>query len=233
MRLSVHEAARLLNASEGDVHRWIREGSIPVRRVGDRYRFHRAELLEWATSRGMRVAPDEFRALDADADGEPAPSFAEALARGGVHHAVPNGDRSTALRAVVARMPIDDRDRDLVFDFLVARETLGSTAVGEGIAIPHVRNPIVLHVKEPSITLCFLEHPVDFGAIDGKPVHTLFSMISSTIRGHLALLSRIAGALHDARFKAAVLARAPRDEIVEQARRFEASIPPARGAKGA
>lgn len=227
MNLSVRDAARLLNASERDIYRWIREGSIPVQRVGDRYRFHRAELLEWATSRGIRVAPEEFRAPDAA--NAAAPSFGDALERGGVHYAVPNGDRKAVLRAVVERMPIDEGDRDLVLDFLVAREELGSTGVGEGIAIPHVRNPIVLHVPEPSITLCFLEHPVDFGAIDGKPVHTVFSMVSPTIRGHLALLSRIAGALHDPEFKRAILARAPREKILAEARRFEAAV----GASGA
>jgi PTS system nitrogen regulatory IIA component len=222
MNLSVRDAARLLNSSERDVYRWIREGTIPVQRVGDRHRFHRAELLEWATSRGIRIAPDEFHAPDAN--GAAPPSLRDALERGGVHHAVPNGDRTSALRSVVERMPIDAADRDLVFDFLVAREELGSTGVGEGIAIPHVRNPIVLHVAHPSITLCFLEHPADFAAIDGKPVHTVFSMVSPTIRGHLALLSRIAGALHDPSFKAAVLARAPREQILSEARRFEAAL---------
>ncbi|MGH7294653.1 MAG: PTS sugar transporter subunit IIA [Polyangiaceae bacterium] len=229
MNLSVRDAARLLSASERDVYRWIREGSIPVQRVGDRYRFHRAELLEWATSRGIRIAPDEFRAPDAN--GAAPPSLADALERGGIHHAVPNGDRETALRAVVARMPIDEADRDLVLDFLVAREELGSTGVGDGIAISHVRNPIVLHVADPSITLCFLEHAIDFGAIDGKPVHTVFSMVSPTIRGHLALLSRIAGALHDPAFRAAVMERAPRERILAEARRFEATLAAAGAAR--
>jgi PTS system nitrogen regulatory IIA component len=227
MNLSVRDAARLLNATERDIYRWIREGSIPVQRVGDRYRFHREELLEWATSRGMRVAPDEFHTPDAN--GAAAPSFADALERGGVHYGVPNGDRQSVLRAVVERMPIEETDRDLVFDFLVAREELGSTGVGDGIAIPHVRNPIVLHVAQPSITLCFLAGAVDFGAIDGKPVHTVFSMVSSTIRGHLALLSRIAGALHNPAFKKALLARGPREQILAEARTFEAAL----GAAGA
>jgi nitrogen PTS system EIIA component len=226
MRLNVREAAKLLNASERDVYRWIREGSMPVQRVHDRFRFHRAELLEWATSHGIRVAPDEFRAPDAN--GAPVASFVEALETGGVHRNVPNGDRESVLRAVVERMPIDAADRDLVHDFLLAREALGSTGVGEGIAIPHVRNPIVLHVDRPSITLCFLEKPVDFDAIDGKPVDTIFSVVSSTIRGHLFLLSRIAAALHDAGFKRAILNRAGKEEILSEARRLEGSLPPPR-----
>ncbi|HXX67399.1 MAG TPA: PTS sugar transporter subunit IIA [Polyangiaceae bacterium] len=228
MKLTVRDAASLLHVSERDVYRWIREGSIPVQKVHERYRFHRAELLEWATTRGIRVASKEFETPSAN--GAAMPHLADALKAGGVHRNVPGPDRPSVLRAVVERMPIEATDRDLVCDFLLAREALGSTGVGEGIAIPHVRNPIVLHVDRASVTLCFLEQPVDFDAIDGKPVDTVFSLVSPTIRGHLFLLSRIAAALHDEPFKQAILRRQPEEEILRQARRMEGSLPPPKGA---
>jgi len=223
MNLSVRDAARLLNTSEREVYRWIREGSIPHQRVGDRYRFHRAELLEWATSRGIRVAPSEFQAPDA-ANGTATASFSDALERGGVYYAVSGADPSEVLRAIVERMPIEPADREEMVDFLLAREALGSTGVGEGIAIPHARNPVVLHVEHPLVTLCFLEKPVDFEAVDGKPVHTVFTLVTRTIRSHLYLLSRISASLHDAEFKRVVGARAPADRILAEARRVEAGF---------
>jgi PTS system nitrogen regulatory IIA component len=74
--------------------------------------------------------------------------------------------------------------------------------------------------------LCFLEQAVEFGAIDGQPVRVLFCLLSPTIRGHLALLSRLAFVLRDAGFKDAVLREASRDEIFEEARRVEAGFVP-------
>jgi PTS system nitrogen regulatory IIA component len=219
MQLSVRDTARMLNVSEEDVYRWIRDKSIPVHRVNDQYRFHRAEVLEWATSRGMRVSSEEFRTHETDQ--EAMPRLSDALKAGGIHHRVAGADRESMLREVVARMPIDEEDRDMLYDFMVAREALGSTGVGDGIAIPHVRNPVVLHVAAPSVTLCFLEHPVNFGAIDGKPVSTVFSLVSGTIRSHLYLLSRLSAALHDERFRDAVLRRASREEILSEAWRVE------------
>jgi PTS system nitrogen regulatory IIA component len=227
MKLTVRDAAKLLHASESTIHRWIRERSIPFHRVNDSFRFHRSELLEWATSRGIRISSQEFRVEDGA--GTPVPRFAGALAIGGVHHNVPGTDRASVLQAVVERMPIDAAERSLIYDFLLAREALGSTGVGDGIAIPHVRNPIVLNVDQSAVTLCFLQKAVDYGAIDGKPVDTIFSVVSSTIRGHLFLLSRIAAALHDGRFKQAVLNRAPTDEILTEARRVEGSLAPPKG----
>jgi PTS system nitrogen regulatory IIA component len=239
MKLTVADAAKMLNVSEREVYRWIRDASIPVHRVNDNYRFHRAELLEWATSRGIRVSSQEFypvgyrEARHRSGNGGEMPRLSDALELGGVHYRVAGTDRESVLRAVVDVMPIEDEDRDLLFDFLVAREALGSTGVGDGIAIPHVRNPVVLHVSHPSITLCFLEKPVDFQSVDGRPVETVFSLVSRTIRSHLYLLSHLAAALHDPAFKDAVLKRAPKEQILGEARRVEAVLsqhpPPARG----
>ena len=76
-----------------------------------------------------------------------------------------------------------------------------------------------------SISLCFLERPVDFCAIDGAPIHTLFLMISTTVRGHLQTLARLGSALADPGFKRAVLRRAPVEEILREAGRVEAGHP--------
>lgn len=221
MNLTVREAATMLNVPEDTIYRWIRDKDIPVQRVGDNYRFHRSELLEWATARGVRVSSSEFHHPDADTL---ISSLADAIVAGGIHHDVSGSDRETVLRAIVDLMPIDDADRDLIFDFLMAREALGSTGIGDGIAIPHVRNPVVLHVGQPAISICFLAKPVDFEAIDDKPVTTVFLLVTPTVRSHLYLLSRLSAALHDPLFKEAILRRAAAKEILEEARRVESTL---------
>ena len=132
-----------------------------------------------------------------------------------------------ASEGVVEHMRLPDEvDREFVLRVLLARERLQSTGIGDGLAIPHVRNPIVLHVSRPMITLCFLERAIEFDALDGKPVFALFSLISPTVRAHLRLLSRLAFGLNQAGFKDAVLRQASRDEILEEARRAEAAVSP-------
>ena len=88
------------------------------------------------------------------------------------------------------RLP-DEVDRPFLLRVLLAREAIAPTAIGEGIAIPHVRNPVVLHVGRPAIALCFLEQPIEYDALDGKPVHTLFTIVSPTTRAHLHLMSKL------------------------------------------
>lgn len=223
MQLTVRDAAKLLNVSEKTIYRWIQQGSLPAYRVNEQYRFNRSELVEWATSRKINVAPEIFN--EPEAEGAPLIGLGEALQSGGIFYRVGGTDRESVLRAIVETMRIPEEvDREFLFKVLLAREALGSTGVGDGIAIPHVRNPVVLHLTRPTITLCFLEKPVDFGAIDGKPVSALFTLISPNVRGHLYLLSRLAFVLRDPGFKDLILKQASREDILREAARAESQL---------
>lgn len=223
MQLTVRDVAALLKVSEKTVYRWVNQGILPAYRVNEQYRFNRSELLEWATARKISVSASLFDEPESDA--ESLPGLADALQAGGVFYRVEGTDKESVLRAVVEHMRLPEEvDRTFLLQVLVAREKLQSTGIGDGIAIPHARNPIVLHVSRPMITLCFLERPVEFGAIDGKPVGVLFSLISPTVRAHLRLLSRLSFALNDPEFKSAIARQALRDEILTAARRVDALL---------
>jgi PTS system nitrogen regulatory IIA component len=230
MQLTVRDVSKLLSVSEKTVYRWVKQGVLPAYRVNEQYRFNRAELLEWATSRRMNVSAAVFDEPESDAT--PVPDLAEALRAGGVFYRLGGRDKEAVLRAVVEHLRVPEEvDRDFLLRVLLARENLQSTGIGDGIAIPHVRNPIVLHVSRPMVTLCFLEKPIDFGALDGKPVHVLFTMVSPTVRAHLRLLSRLSFALHDGGFKKAVLRQASRDDILRECERVDAILGRADGRK--
>jgi PTS system nitrogen regulatory IIA component len=225
MLLTVQGAARLLGTSERQIYRWADEGEIPVRRIRDQLRFNRTDLLEWATSRRMAVHVDMF---DDDDPGDHAPSLAAALRAGGAHRDVPGSDRETVLHAVVERMALPESlDRELFVEVLLARETTGTTAIGDGIAIPHVRNPVVAAGARAAVTVCYLASPVPFGAPDGRPVHTVLMMVTPTVRNHLQMLAHLARALTDAGFKAAIARRAPIEDLTREAERIEAATAPA------
>jgi PTS system nitrogen regulatory IIA component len=220
MQLGVKEAASLLNISEKSVYRWINQGFLPAYRVNDQYRFNRAELLEWATSRKINVSADIFQ--EPTSTGIPIPSLMETIQSGGIFYRIEGDTKSSVLKSAVEHMRLPDGvDRDFLFRVMLAREELASTGIGDGIAIPHVRNPVVLHVSQPVITLCFLETPVEYDALDGNPVQALFCLISPTVRAHLHLLSRLSFALRDDGFKSVITQQARREEILAEAARIE------------
>lgn len=216
MQMTVRDAARLLKLSERALLEHVEKGEIPSHCVRGRYFLNRDEIIEWATGQGVPIA---LPATDA----EPMPALSDALAAGGIVHGLPGRDKDAVLRHLVESMPLPvDVDPDFLHSVLLAREALGSTAVGDGVAVPHPRSPILLRVPTALVTLCFLETPIDFGALDGQPVHVLFSVISPTTRAHLHLLSMLAFALRDPVFKECLVRRAGSDEILAAARRLEA-----------
>jgi nitrogen PTS system EIIA component len=223
MKLKVREAAKLLSVSESEIYRWVDAGEIPCSITNHQPLFSRAELLEWAMARRLPASVELFEEPDVEA-AQPL-RLADALAHGGVHHGIRGDDRESVLRSVVEHLPLpDEQDRALLVELLLAREALGSTAIGDGIAIPHVRSPLVFPGIHAAAALCYLESPVAFDAPDGRPVHSLFTLVSPTIRGHLQLLSRLSLALLDPGFKAAVLRKDNRDDIVAEAERVEAAL---------
>ena len=231
MQLTVRDVAKYFQVSEKTVYRWVNQGVLPAYRMNDQYRFNRAELLEWATSRRMNVSPDIF--AEPETAATPLPKLVEALQAGGIFYRVGGTDKESVLRAVVETLRLPEEvDRDFLLHVLLAREALESTGIGDGIAIPHVRNPIVLHVTRPLITLCFLERAVEFNAIDGKLVSIVFSLISPTVRAHLRLLSRLSFALQDPGFKAVLHRQGSRDEIYAEAQRIEAALLASSGIDG-
>ncbi len=222
MNLTVRDVAKWFNTSERSVYRWIEQGLLPAYKVNEQYRFNRAELLEWATARRMHVSAEIL--AEPEGNGEPC-TIIEALREGGIHYRIGGNDKPAILRAMVDQIPVPAGvDRDWMYEMLLARESLGSTAIGNGIAIPHVRYPIVLNGSRPVVALCFLEHPIEFGALDRKPVGILFTVISPSIRAHLHVLSRLGFILRDPRVTAVLARVGTREEIFREVERAEAPL---------
>jgi PTS system nitrogen regulatory IIA component len=221
MALTARGAAALLNTSERQVYRWVDEGEIPHKRVKDQVRFNRTELLEWAASRRIEISIGSFDSADDEAVGF---SLAAALRRGGVHTELSGEDREAVLRHVLDLTALPpSADRELIAETLLARERSSSTAIGEGVAVPHVRHPVVAPGEPCSVGVFYLGKPIPFGAPDGKPVRTVFMIVSPTVNAHLQIFARLAHALQDARFAQAIERRAPLEELEGEAARIDAS----------
>lgn len=227
MQLNLREVAQILRVSENMVHRWIRERSLPAQELNGQYRFHHVELLEWATEQKIPFDPILFRHANGECEGEL--RLDEALAVGGIHYGIEGGDRESVLRRVVEKMPVaNPSERKLLLQVMLRREAAGSTDLGNGIAIPHPRFPVLMPAQQPSITLCFLAKPIPFGDKGAEPVHTLFALLSPTARMHLHLLAHLAHALHVPSFLQAIEQRQKREIILDEARRLEESFHEAR-----
>ena len=83
-----------------------------------------------------------------------------------------------------------------IFEILMQREKLGSTAIGNGIAVPHGKMPALSRLFG---LFARLDRPVDFEALDGQPVDLIFLLLAPEGAGadHLKALARVARLLRD------------------------------------
>lgn len=105
------------------------------------------------------------------------------------------------------------KDKDAYKAAILAREEQGSTAIGDGIAVPHAKTSAV---KAPALAAITVKNGVDYGAPDGKPSDLLF-MIAATEDGdvHLEILSRLMVMLMDPDFTAKLRAAKSFDEFLQ------------------
>jgi len=101
-----------------------------------------------------------------------------------------------------------------LYKAILDREALGSTAIGKGVAIPHAETT---SVKEKIIVFGRSKKGIDFNAIDGKPVHLFFMIISPhrEISPHLKILARIFRFLKDKTFRDALMNAKSSEDIME------------------
>jgi nitrogen PTS system EIIA component len=222
MFLKIADIVSSLGVDEKTVLGWIKKKGLPAHLVNGRYQINQVDLLEWATNNGIKIPPQMFEAPEIE---DKLPSLSGAIARGGIYFDVPGDDLTSALKSVVERLPLQPHmDPDFLYQTLLAREALGSTAIGNGIAIPHVRNPILSQSQDPAVSLCFLKKPIDFKALDDKPVHILFTLITPNVKVHLHMLARLSFMLHEQRFMDLLNSSPGKDEIIAMVTELEERI---------
>ena len=220
MQITLRQAATYLNVNESTLRRWIKDRGLPVHRVNERLHLNAIEVWEWAVEHGIHASRRLLE--EARRSPEEVPSTSNLLEVGGIHRDVEGDDKSAVLAAIVKRLPLSPEvDREFLLTVLDAREAMGSTGIGDGIAIPHVRNPILLHVDQPFVSLCLLRRPVEFGAIDGKPVHSVFLVVSPSVPAHLRVLAQLAFVLRDPELRRLLQERVRSELILSRIREVE------------
>jgi PTS system nitrogen regulatory IIA component len=217
MQLTIRQTATYFGVDEATVRQWIATRGLPVHRVNERQHLNAIEVWEWAVEQGIPVSRtllDQARRTP-----EKVPPLSHLLESGGIHRDTEGDDKNAVLASVVRRLPLPPEvDRDHLLAVLEAREAMGSTGIGDGIAIPHVRNPILLHVRRPLVALFLLRRPVDFDSIDGEPVHAIFLVISASVPSHLRILAELGLALRDPILRDLLKARAPDTSLMDRIR---------------
>ena len=170
--LDLDAVAHLLHVTPSTVRRWLRQGLLHPSAPGGR--FARPQLEDWARRRGLSLGQRERAEVR-----HPADLLADAFERGCVLHHKRVDDARAAIRLLVEGLPQFNADaHERLAREVLERESMASTALGGGVALPHPRTPPGDLVTAPCVATLFLEQGADWVALDGAPVHTVFLLLS-------------------------------------------------------
>ena len=112
-----------------------------------------------------------------------------------------------------AKLP-EDLSPEFVYNALCAREKVLSTAVGNGIALPHARAPIVKNENEQRVCVIYLKKPIEMNAPDDREVFVMFVLLSHNSQIHLKVLTELAALFRKVRFRKALEEKVDESQLV-------------------
>jgi PTS system nitrogen regulatory IIA component len=177
--LTIDEVAKYLRVSERTVYDWAQKGEIPAGKLGTAWRFKKSEIEQWVNSRLSGTQKTVYTAVQVESIISPArilflngSSKLEAL---------------TALAENLATAPQVKNQQELI-EKIILREELMSTAIGRGIAIPHVR---LSSITDLVVSIGISRTDIaDFQSLDDEPVRLLF-MIAAAYNQHAYYLQTL------------------------------------------
>lgn len=241
MDLKIKDVAELLNISETTVRRWLVDGKIPAYRLNHQYRFSRIEIENWMLrcklkpSEGGPFPCEETQIYPpiAEQNAEPSHSARLGTQQFALYRAIHQGDvffesEVTTKEAIIRKATVEIAqklrvDADILSEMLLDREALMPTALNNGVAVPHLRES--LHRGHyDRIFIVFPKKAIEYGALDGQPVHTLFFLFACSDKGHLHLLSKLAHLSNNAQCLAFLRTHPDKKKLLEFVKEWEAQL---------
>ncbi len=235
MDLKLKDIAEMLNVSKTTIRRWLRDGKIPAYLINNQYRFNRHEIEDWVMRQrvGDSVEFEEEEQEEAPVEeasaegtlhgGSKQFGLYRAIHKGGVLDEILGGNKDVVIANTMELMAHKlGVDCEVATELLLDRERLMPTALNNGIGVPHTRECLL---EGPEVVIVvFPEIPLNYGALDGKPVHTLFFLFASDDRRHLHLLAKIAHLASQPETLEFLRKRPKKDQLLGFIKEWEANI---------
>lgn len=192
MDLKFEDVTNLLHVSRNTLEKWMIKKQVPYYTISGNPRFNRQELEEWLMESVANDRELPFGESDDGASTWNKYCLYRAVHKGCVLTDVPVASKEEVIRYVMEKAALVLKiNPEIVSDMLIERENLMSTALGDGIAVPHTRD-FLLHDYTDAAVIAYLEKPMDWGAIDGTKTDTLIFLFACDDKRHLNLLAKVA-----------------------------------------
>jgi PTS system nitrogen regulatory IIA component len=211
--MTLSEVADYLRIAEKTVLRMVHKREIPCARVGSQWRFLRTVIDDWLLAK-MRVIPqnDMSRLIEEQSDIVP-------LSRLVKEEFISLGIKPGTKEEVLSQLTQPLMDHGVVSDGtallrkLMQRESMASTAIGRGIAVPHIRNPRENPEGGPILCIGVCKEGTDFKALDGGKTHLFFLLYTNSEVVHLRVMGKLISVLRNEKLVSSLIEAGSKEVI--------------------
>ncbi len=143
-------------------------------------------------------------------------TLAQLIQKGGIFNDVEGSSAKEVYRKIVDRLELPESiPSDDVYKALCDREDLMSTAVGNCIAIPHCRVPLLKNEEDQKVCVVRLKNPIDMSAPDGLSVSVMFIILAQNLKDHLKVLSDLGNVIKAPKFRKLLAEGAEESQLLD------------------
>jgi len=202
--MTIKEVAKYLKMNERTVYKLIQAGQIPAAKLGKQWRLDKGKLNEWIGFQMADMANEDLALLEKDHK-EVVIKIVPLLKEKQVIFNFYAASKSQAIQKLVQVLvsnnnisPVEGKN---LLRNVMERERLCSTAIGEGVAVPHPRDAVISKLKKPLLAAGICSQGMDFESIDGKPTNIVVLVSAPRNDIHLKLMARLSRLLRDKVFR--------------------------------
>lgn len=193
--MDLDQLATYLQRDLREVTKMASRGNIPGHKVSGEWRFARAEINHWIETQLPNYTDDQLETLETHGgEAELEPLLTSLLSEACAAVPLPASTRTSVLKelVVLAEQSWQVYDPEAVLEAIRAREDVASTALAEGVAIPHPRRPLPAALGESIVAFGRTASGIPFGAPDRGLTDLFFLVCCRDDRTHLRVLARLA-----------------------------------------
>ena len=214
--MTLAEVAQYLKLGERTVLKMVHAGEIPGARIGNQWRFIGSVVDQWLKSKTGAPIPSGLSRLIEEDDSEVPLSR---LVRPGyilldLKPDTVRGVLNQLVHPFMGRGDITQRESEQMERDLLRREEIQSTAVGKGVAFPHLRSPELSPIPGPLVLVGRCPEGSNFGSSDGRLTRLFFLVATNSVVVHLRILARITHAVEHTKIGPVLLQAETEDDVL-------------------
>ncbi len=224
---SIRELAKKYKMSEKNLKTVLSDHKIPTTTAKGKTLVNLRAFDAWMATNLKRLSDDKLETIEVD-DKNKVRKIAPMLDETRVLFNPPDLTKTQILKRLVDALGeskvVDTKHLPLILKAVIDRERLCSTAIMDGVAIPHPRSAMEQYIQEPALVLAISKRGIDFESDDGKKTHLFFLICANSTDVHLKVMARLSRLLRGPKFRHELVISENFDSVIEVFERWEKTL---------